>query len=197
MRTVENNPADNDSVDNNALDNNAVDNNSGDNSPAHDDAADAVNTGAPSDSTTGDGKADGAVAANPARPATEVIALPVSFHISKLAYFTIPLTLLVAVILAGASVVWLGWTIIVPVLLLLWIRRVRTDVTDTGLHVVHTLGEKDLPWDRIRGLQFPKWSSVRAVLDDGSRVRLPAVTFRDLPLLSAASDGRIPDPYAK
>ncbi|SKX94335.1 low molecular weight protein antigen 6 [Mycobacteroides abscessus subsp. abscessus] len=34
------------------------------------------------------------------------------------------------------------------------------------------------------------------MLSDGSRVRLPALMFRDLPLLSAASRGRIPDPYA-
>ncbi len=125
------------------------------------------------------------------------IALPMSFRINKLAYFSVPLTVLVAVILAGASITWLSWTLIIPVLLALWIHRLRTDVTETGLHVVGTFGTKDLEWDRIRGLQFPKWSAVRAVLDDGSRVRLPAIAFRDLPLLSAASEGRIPDPYER
>ncbi|GAB03996.1 PH domain-containing protein [Gordonia amarae] len=125
------------------------------------------------------------------------IELPVSFRISKLAYFSVPPTLIVAVILAGASIAWLSWTLIIPVLLALWIHRLRTDITETGLHVVHTFGTQNLAWDSIEGLQFPKWSAVRAVLEDGSRVRLPAIAFRDLPLLSAASAGRIPNPYDK
>ena len=125
------------------------------------------------------------------------ITLPVSFRINKLAYFSVLPALIVAVILAGASVAWLSWTLIVPVLLALWIHRLRTDITETGLHVVHTFGTQNLAWDSIEGLQFPKWSAVRAVLEDGSRVRLPAIAFRDLPLLSAASAGRIPNPYDK
>ena len=133
----------------------------------------------------------------PERTAVPEIELPVSFRINKLAYFSVPPALIVAVILAGASIAWLSWTLIIPVLLALWIHRLRTDITDTGLHVVHTFSTEDLTWDRIQGLQFPKWSAVRAVLDDGSRVRLPAIAFRDLPLLSAASAGRIPNPYDK
>jgi hypothetical protein len=37
---------------------------------------------------------------------------------------------------------------------------------------------------------------VRAIRTDKSKLALPAITFRDLPRLSAASRGRIPDPYA-
>lgn len=151
------------------------------------------------DSPAGDARPAAGQGSSPeiAQGSSPEITLPVSFRINKLAYFSVPLTLLVAVILAGASLTWLSWTLIIPVLLALWIHRLRTDVTDTGLHVVHTVGTEDLTWDRIRGLQFPKWSAVRAVLDDGSRVRLPAIAFCDLPLLSAASGGRIPNPYQK
>ncbi|MYR05030.1 PH domain-containing protein [Gordonia sp. SID5947] len=103
---------------------------------------------------------------------------------------------IVTVILAGASLVWLGWTLILPVLLGWWIVRIRTVVTEDGLKAVHTFSTREIAWNELDGLQFPRWSSVRAVLVNGARVRLPAITFADLPRLAAASRGRIPDPYA-
>ena len=69
-------------------------------------------------------------------------------------------------------------------------------VTDDGLTAVGTFGSAAVAWTDIAGLQFPRWSAVRAVTSDGERVRLPAVGFHDLPRLSAASRGRIPDPFA-
>ncbi|GAA1480973.1 PH domain-containing protein [Gordonia sinesedis] len=139
-----------------------------------------------------------AASAQPAEPdesSTADIPLPQVFRIQKVAYFTVPMVLVVTIILSGASLVWLGWTLVLPVLLAIWIGRIRTIVTEDGLRAVHTFGTRDIAWDDIAGLQFPRWGSVRAVLTDKSRVRLPAIMFQDLPRLSLASGGRIPDPY--
>ncbi|MBL1368289.1 hypothetical protein JL858_19050, partial [Acinetobacter baumannii] len=35
----------------------------------------------------------------------------------------------------------------------------------------------------------------QAKLTDGSTIRFPGVTFSTLPILSAASNGRVPNPY--
>lgn len=128
--------------------------------------------------------------------AREVVELPQVFRVQKLAYFTVPAAFIVVIILSGASLVWLGWTLVLPVLLAVWIARVRTIVTEDGITAVGTFRTKQVPWSDLAGLQFSKWGPVRAVLTDESRVRLPALMFRDLPRLSAASRGRIPDPYA-
>ncbi|MFW0786743.1 PH domain-containing protein [Gordonia sp. CPCC 206044] len=128
--------------------------------------------------------------------AASSIALPQTFRIQKIAYFAVPMMFVVAVILAGASLPWLGWTLVLPVLLGWWIVRIRTVVDEDGLTAVHTFSSREIPWNELDGLQFPRWGSVHAVLVNGARVRLPAVTFADLPRLSAASHGRIPDPYA-
>jgi hypothetical protein len=133
---------------------------------------------------------------SPASHDAPAVELPQTFRIQRLAYFAVPMMFVVTVILAGASLVWLGWTLILPVLLGWWIVRIRTVVTEDGLRAVHTFSTREIPWSEIDGLQFPRWSSVRAVLANGTRVRLPAITFADLPRLSAASRGRIPDPYA-
>ncbi|MFT4126741.1 MAG: PH domain-containing protein [Gordonia sp. (in: high G+C Gram-positive bacteria)] len=143
-------------------------------------------SGSGTDSSPGSSSDDGT-----ARPE-----LPQTFRLSRLAYFAVPAALLVTVFLAGASLVWLGWTMVAPILLALWIARIKTVVTADGLRAVGTLGTTDLAWSEIDGLQFSRWHPVRAVRTDGRKVRLPALTFGDLPRLSAASAGRIPDPFA-
>lgn len=131
-----------------------------------------------------------------ATPADDDVAFdyPVTFRINRTAYFTVPMAALVVVLLVGASP-WFAFALIVPVLVWLWIRRLRTVVTENGLTSVRMFSTTEIAWSDIAGLQFPKWSSVRAVLTDGSRVRLPAIGFRDLPALSLVSGGRIPDPF--
>jgi PH (Pleckstrin Homology) domain-containing protein len=51
-------------------------------------------------------------------------------------------------------------------------------------------------WEDIDGLRFEKSRWARAVLTDGTQLRLPAVSFATLPLLTEASGGRVPNPYA-
>lgn len=127
------------------------------------------------------------------KPAT---AGPAVFTINGLAYLTVLMTILVVIMFMGVSLTWLSWTVIVPIAQIWWIHRLRTIVDEDGITAVHTFGTVRLGWDEIDGLAFPKWRSVCAVRTDGSRVSLPAVGFQQLPRLSAASGGRIPDPYA-
>jgi hypothetical protein len=127
--------------------------------------------------------------------------LPAVFRIHPIAYFAAFMMAVTSLALAGASLRYLGWTLLVPVLLALWIHRLRTIVTDEGVTAVSLRGRKSATWDQIAGLQFPRWGAVRAVLADPtsghkSKLVLPAISFRDLPRLSEASRGRIPDPYA-
>ncbi|OPX14566.1 PH domain-containing protein [Gordonia sp. i37] len=134
--------------------------------------------------------------ATPSEATSDALELPQEFKLSKLAYFAVPATLLVVLILAGTNLAWFGWTFAVPVLLAVWIWRIKTVVTEDGLRAVGTFGSREVEWPDIEGLQFSRWGPVRAVLTDGDRVRLPAITFQDMPRLSAASAGRIPDPFA-
>lgn len=127
---------------------------------------------------------------------TESIELPAVFRITPVAYFAAFMMGVTSLALAGASLRYLGWTLVVPVLLALWIHRLRTIVTEDGVTAVSLRGRRSATWDQIAGLQFPKWGAVRAIRTDKSTLALPAITFRDLPRLSAASRGRIPDPYA-
>ncbi|MGC4932893.1 PH domain-containing protein [Gordonia sp. DT30] len=136
-------------------------------------------------------------APKPSGQQSDEIELPQEFKLSRLAYFAVPATFLVALFIAGANVAWFGWTFVVPVLLAVWIWRIKTVVTQNGLRAVGTFGTREVVWPEIDGLQFSRWGPVRAVLADGGRVRLPAITFRDMPRLSAASGGRVPDPFAE
>lgn len=128
--------------------------------------------------------------------ATGGVEPPQTFRLSKLAYFSVPMALLVAIIVAGADLKLFGWVLVLPVLLAVWIARLKTVVTEDGLHVVGTFSSREVDWAQIDGLKFTRWGPARAVLVDDTSVRLPAITFGDMPRLSAASRGRIPDPFA-
>ena len=57
------------------------------------------------------------------------------------------------------------------------------------------LGSETVSWADIEGLRFGRNSWAYAQLKNGSELRLPAVTFATLPLLTEASGGRVPNPY--
>ncbi|MFT4087592.1 MAG: PH domain-containing protein [Gordonia sp. (in: high G+C Gram-positive bacteria)] len=120
----------------------------------------------------------------------------VSFGVSRLSYLTAPVTLLLNLMLLGISVPWFLWTLIIPVFQVWWIAHRKTVVDGDGITAVGAFNSTRLGWDDVDGLRFGKWTAVRAVRPDGSAVALPGVMFGDLPKLSAASGGRIPDPYA-
>ena len=85
--------------------------------------------------------------------------------------------------------------LLVPVLLSALIVRLRTVADHDGVTVRTLSGSRTVPWDDIDGLRFARGSWARARLKSGGEVRLPAVTFATLPLLTEASLGRVPNPY--
>lgn len=85
--------------------------------------------------------------------------------------------------------------LVLPVLLSALIERWRT-VADARQVTARTLfASRSVPWDEIDGLGFSRGSWARAQLRDGEQLRLPAVGFATLPLLTEASGGRVPNPY--
>lgn len=88
--------------------------------------------------------------------------------------------------------------LVIPVLLSALIVRLRTVADDQGVTVRTLLGSRSARWEDIDGLRFNRGSWARARLKSGSEpreLRLPAVTFATLPLLTEASSGRVPNPY--
>jgi hypothetical protein len=86
--------------------------------------------------------------------------------------------------------------LIIPVLLSALIIRLRTQADNNGVTVRTLLGSQSVRWEEIDGLRFRRSSWARAQLKSGRELRLPAVTFATLPLLTRASAGRVPNPYA-
>jgi len=127
---------------------------------------------------------------------SQVSAEPAVFRIAGIAYFGPIMMMVTALVLAGTSIVYLGWTLVLPFVVAYWMHRIRTVADADGVRAVGTFRTRRFAWTELAGISFPRWGSVRAELSDSSRVRLPAVSFRDLPRLSDVSGGRIPDPYA-
>ena len=100
---------------------------------------------------------------------------------------------LLALVLAGPE--WVAVLLVIPVILSAYIVRSRT-VADRDTVTARTLlGSETVSWDDIEGLRFHRGSWARARLKSGAELRLPAVTFATLPLLTEASSGRVPNPY--
>ncbi len=94
-----------------------------------------------------------------------------------------------------AALPWTAPLLLIPILLSVLIVRLRT-VADRDTVTARTLlGSTTMRWEDIDGLRFEKSSWARAHLKSGRDVRLPAVTFSTLPLLTEASHGRVPNPY--
>ncbi len=85
--------------------------------------------------------------------------------------------------------------LVIPVVLSAMITRLRTVADDQGVTVRTLLGSRTARWDDIDGLRFHRGSWARAHLKSGDELRLPAVTFATLPLLTEASSRRVPNPY--
>jgi Bacterial PH domain len=88
---------------------------------------------------------------------------------------------------------------LLPLALIYWTLRVRTEADAEALTVRRLLGGRRVPWTEISSLRLVRGSRhtssrVSAVLTDGAELPLPAVTVRDLPQLAAVSGGRLPDP---
>ncbi|BBZ66550.1 low molecular weight protein antigen 6 [Mycolicibacterium insubricum] len=119
---------------------------------------------------------------------------PVVIRISPMAHFAVgffALGLLIPVMIW----VWTLPLLLIPVLGSVAIVRLRTTADADGVTARTLTGGRTIPWSDISGLSFKGGNWARAELRDGSSVTLPAVTFATLPLLTAASGGRVPNPY--
>lgn len=90
----------------------------------------------------------------------------------------------------------LGWLILLPIGFAWWIARTRTWVEEDGVVLSTWRSKTSVPWDEISGVMFPKRGFARLVTTDDRSLPMGGVSFHELPRLSAASGGRIRDPYA-
>ena len=81
-----------------------------------------------------------------------------------------------------------------PLGVLLWIIRSGTDIDADGVRIRAVLGSRRLRWEEIQALSPTPRGELRAVLRDGSLMRLPQVRLRHLELISSVSGGAVPTP---
>ncbi|MBB2936089.1 hypothetical protein FHX82_003143 [Amycolatopsis bartoniae] len=118
------------------------------------------------------------------------------------ATFRVPLIALLAIFglmvclapTAFADVPGLWALYVVPLALIVYVVRTRTVATPQGLAVWTMFGHRELPWDALKGLSISKKAKVSAVLADDSKIPLPSVRTRHLPVLALVSNGRLKDP---
>ncbi|ANN15794.1 hypothetical protein SD37_09105 [Amycolatopsis orientalis] len=118
------------------------------------------------------------------------------------AVFKIPNTALLAIAflvvcvtpVAFGDVPYLQWLYLFPIALAVFVIRTRTTATAKGLEVRTMFGRRDLPWTALKGLAITDKAKVQAVLKDETKVALPAVRTRHLPVISLVSAGRMADP---
>jgi hypothetical protein len=116
------------------------------------------------------------------------------FRIPRTAYFVIGFLIFCMTPAALGEIHWLAVLYLIPLALIVFVRRMRTTADAQGLKVRTMFGHRDLAWSELKGLALNKKSKVSAVLADESQVRLPTVRTRHLPVLSLVSDGRLHDP---
>jgi hypothetical protein len=73
--------------------------------------------------------------------------------------------------------------------------RYRTTADRDTVTARSLIRSRTVQWEDVDGLRFDRGAWASAHLKDGSGMRLPAVTFATLPQLTAATDGRVPNPY--
>lgn len=118
------------------------------------------------------------------------------------AVFKIPNTALLAIVflavcvtpVALGEVPYLWWLYIFPIGLAVFVLRTRTTASAKGLEVRTMFGQRDLPWSSLKGLAITGKAKVQAVLKDETKVALPAVRTRHLPVISLVSAGHMADP---
>ncbi|MEU0494227.1 PH domain-containing protein [Mycobacterium sp. NPDC006124] len=113
-----------------------------------------------------------------------------------MAHFAVSIFTLGLLALVLANPVWFTALLILPIVASLAIARYRTTADRDTVTARTLLGSRSVPWEDVDGLRFDRSSWASAHLKDGSDLRLPAVTFATLPQLTAATDGRVPNPYA-
>lgn len=120
---------------------------------------------------------------------------PVVIRIAPIAHIAVGFLALAMLALVFAGPPWVALVLVIPILLSVAIVRYRT-VADRETVTARTfLNSRTVGWTDVDGLRFDKSTWATAQLKDGRELRLPAVTFATLPLLTQASGGRVPNPY--
>ncbi|MGI9125101.1 MAG: PH domain-containing protein [Mycobacterium sp.] len=86
---------------------------------------------------------------------------------------------------------------VVPVLISVAVERFRTTADQDNVTARTMLKSRTMPWSAIEGLKFTRGRWARACRGPAGDVVLPAVTFSTLPTLTAASGGKVPNPYQR
>lgn len=86
---------------------------------------------------------------------------------------------------------------VIPVLVSVTIERLRTVADEDAVTARTLLRSTTVPWSQIEGLKFNRGHWARACRIGARDLLLPAVTFATLPMLTAASGGKVPNPYRR
>ena len=106
--------------------------------------------------------------------------------------------LVLSLIFAGWKFAWFFWVPLLPLLLVVWVLRARTTISERGIAAVYLFRSKqNVTWENFAGILFPKGGTAYAVRKDDTKFPLPGISFNDMPKLSKASEGRIPDPVTR
>jgi hypothetical protein len=104
------------------------------------------------------------------------------------------LALAVCTVPLATAAPWLAVLFMIPLVALLWVLRAGVDVDPDGVTVRALLGSRRVGWAEVAGLRAGSRGDLRLVLASGTELRLPVARARHLPLIAAASGGRVPDP---
>jgi len=115
------------------------------------------------------------------------------FRVPRTSFMAIALLTLCVTPIALGEIPYLQWLYVFPIALAVFVVRHRTVATRSGLAVRTVFGHRDIPWSALKGLAIKK-SRVLAVLQDDTKVPLPTVRTRHLPVLSLVSEGLVADP---
>ncbi len=116
------------------------------------------------------------------------------FRIPRTSFMAIALLTLCVTPIALGEIPYLQWLYLFPIALTVFVVRTRTVATREGLAIRTMFGRRDVPWSALKGLAITKRSRVQAVLKDETKVPLPTVRTRHLPVLSLVSEGLVADP---
>ncbi len=112
-----------------------------------------------------------------------------------MAHFASGFLALSLLVLVPAFGSWGYAFLVIPIVASLAIFRFRTVADRQAVTAQTLLGSRKVAWADIDGLAFTKSAWARAHLTGGEKLMLPAVTFATVPRLTAASGGRVPDPF--
>ncbi len=123
---------------------------------------------------------------------------PTVIRISPMAHFASAF-LALALLTVGPAFGLAGMAalMVIPVLVSVTIERLRTVADEDAVTARTLLRSTTVPWSQIEGLKFNRGHWARACRIGARDLLLPAVTFATLPMLTAASGGKVPNPYRR